>query len=769
MGPVKDSMESKRDFQEQPEIAATGIDDLLCSSQGSARQAASPSLVTLRVESAGATETKWSVFVIGLFSFLSYAALIVIVIIKSVYKDTLHIFRTISLEEANVTVGAVCLAFLGARFCVFISRCLCTWRHGQVWKPRRKRMALLAFALGAIQVFNLICWIIPNAVIVARFPSCAFFDRSVVVTGCLRWSCWNSSLLVYLVMGSSLLAWKGPGAGFLPNLLPFGVGGKAAAEQRAGMPTHLIGLDAPWWHQFHKLPLWLCFEAAIIIQAGNKHINNARHSPAPDPNASIPPENCPGWHDGGDQSCNPGAWVFATSVGLIVTSAAYFIFYLICMVRVYFQLNKQRFAAFRAPNILFHLQLRTVFLTFKVLFISTVDKDSDPILQVWLQEVVWTEAGMPAQEEAEPKLVNNSLHCPVSDEDNADWITGEDMDAEVDMTDAVTADDTSASITLDTPYARSIADSSFAEASTSDSLDGGELGDLACLDISGKKQYKRGKRKQTLEELLTAAMGMYNLTDVRTFWDPELDTKCVMGWSEKHVVLAFRGTASFINAWSDLKVWRTVHHSGSKSRSWWHRAPLVHTGFYSAWVSKGLDRQVLTHLKDLYDTGAVQRDAKVSVTGHSLGGALAMLAAHDIAVELQPPHLQVYTIGCPYLGNHQFAADYAAHVPDTWHIMNERDTVTRVGKFLFLFKRPGHRVIFTAMGDMLVRPSPLELKVQLQGGSKMKHHMLKSYRAAMVATLLMQFSHRGGDQASMIKALGLANCKVLADDLARDG
>lgn len=50
---------------------------------------------------------------------------------------------------------------------------------------------------------------------------------------------------------------------------------------------------------------------------------------------------------------------------------------------------------------------------------------------------------------------------------------------------------------------------------------------------------------------------------------------------------------------------------------------------------------------------------------------------------------QVFTFGCPYLGNHEFARDYAACVPDTWHIMNERDTVTRVGKFLFLFKRPG--------------------------------------------------------------------------------
>ena len=43
-------------------------------------------------------------------------------------------------------------------------------------------------------------------------------------------------------------------------------------------------------------------------------------------------------------------------------------------------------------------------------------------------------------------------------------------------------------------------------------------------------------------------------------------------------------------------------------------------------------------------------------------------------------------------GNHAFARAYIKLVPDTWHVINDRDAVPRIGKLLFLFKRPGHRV-----------------------------------------------------------------------------
>ena len=64
------------------------------------------------------------------------------------------------------------------------------------------------------------------------------------------------------------------------------------------------------------------------------------------------------------------------------------------------------------------------------------------------------------------------------------------------------------------------------------------------------------------------------------------------------------------------------------------------------------------------------------LVGHSLGGALAQLAAHDIATAGAKQGLTVsvgcYTFGAPRVGNHAFANEYNKLVPHTWHIINDQ-------------------------------------------------------------------------------------------------
>ena len=62
--------------------------------------------------------------------------------------------------------------------------------------------------------------------------------------------------------------------------------------------------------------------------------------------------------------------------------------------------------------------------------------------------------------------------------------------------------------------------------------------------------------------------------------------------------------------------------------------------------------------------------------GHSLGGALATLAAHSFAtraLELgAQPAVTCYTFGSPRAGNPAFAREYTQLVPDTWHVINDQ-------------------------------------------------------------------------------------------------
>lgn len=51
--------------------------------------------------------------------------------------------------------------------------------------------------------------------------------------------------------------------------------------------------------------------------------------------------------------------------------------------------------------------------------------------------------------------------------------------------------------------------------------------------------------------------------------------------------------------------------------------------------------------------------------------------------------MQVVTYGAPYPGNAAFCRAYETLIPDTWHVVHDRDPVPRSGKFFCMFKRPG--------------------------------------------------------------------------------
>jgi triacylglycerol lipase len=99
---------------------------------------------------------------------------------------------------------------------------------------------------------------------------------------------------------------------------------------------------------------------------------------------------------------------------------------------------------------------------------------------------------------------------------------------------------------------------------------------------------------------------------------------------------------------------------------------MVHAGFYDA-LSK-VWQVVDESLRRLDPLG----NKAIFLTGHSLGAALATLAAarwHDIGRHVNA----IYTFGQPRTGDHAFARNFNfAFMPTTYRVVNQNDLVTRI-------------------------------------------------------------------------------------------
>lgn len=80
----------------------------------------------------------------------------------------------------------------------------------------------------------------------------------------------------------------------------------------------------------------------------------------------------------------------------------------------------------------------------------------------------------------------------------------------------------------------------------------------------------------------------------------------------------------------------------------------------------------LTALSELGDV------SQLYITGHSLGGALAVLNALDIALNREGGAPVVYTFAGPRTGDHAFAESYDERVLNSWRVVNSHDEVPKL-------------------------------------------------------------------------------------------
>ncbi|ORE11977.1 lipase [Rhizopus microsporus var. microsporus] len=149
--------------------------------------------------------------------------------------------------------------------------------------------------------------------------------------------------------------------------------------------------------------------------------------------------------------------------------------------------------------------------------------------------------------------------------------------------------------------------------------------------------------------------------------------------AQKTIYVTFRGTNSFRSAITDM-VFTFTDYTPVKGAK-------VHAGFLSSY------KQVVSdYFPVVQDQLTAYPGYKVIVTGHSLGGAQALLAGMDLyqrEKRLSPKNLSIYTIGCPRVGNNAFAY-YVDSTGIPFHrTVHKRDIVPHVPPQAFGYLHPG--------------------------------------------------------------------------------
>lgn len=162
----------------------------------------------------------------------------------------------------------------------------------------------------------------------------------------------------------------------------------------------------------------------------------------------------------------------------------------------------------------------------------------------------------------------------------------------------------------------------------------------------------------------------------------EKDTQCFVAADNRKIILAFRGTEP------------------KKIRDWMSDARIVQVSGPFGKVHKGFDRALRAVWSQVQDTIASYRDRAQSlwITGHSLGGALALLAMAYLRDEDRPVY-GLYTFGQPRVGNREFERTFNQDCRGIcFRFVNNNDVVTRVPLRAMNYSHVGQCLYFDSRG-----------------------------------------------------------------------
>ncbi|KAL8500433.1 hypothetical protein ACS0TY_020143 [Phlomoides rotata] len=153
----------------------------------------------------------------------------------------------------------------------------------------------------------------------------------------------------------------------------------------------------------------------------------------------------------------------------------------------------------------------------------------------------------------------------------------------------------------------------------------------------------------------------------------------------RDVVIAYRGTATCMEWLENLRVTLTNLPSDDVASDDYES--MVQSGFLSMYTSStGTRNSLQDTIRDEIEK-ILQKYAdeplSITVTGHSLGAALATLTAHDIATTFKhAPLVTVVSFGGPRVGNKNFRSQLEKSGTKVLRIVNSDDPITKVPGFV---------------------------------------------------------------------------------------
>ncbi|KAI3756798.1 hypothetical protein L1987_56621 [Smallanthus sonchifolius] len=162
------------------------------------------------------------------------------------------------------------------------------------------------------------------------------------------------------------------------------------------------------------------------------------------------------------------------------------------------------------------------------------------------------------------------------------------------------------------------------------------------------------------------------------------DNKEISRLGRRDIVIALRGTATCLEWLENLRA--TLTHCKGVNPSVPSDEPMVETGVLSLYTSGTVMCPSLQHLlrEEVLRLLRMYRDEPLSltITGHSLGASLAILAAYDIKTTIKhSPHLSVISFGGPRVGNRSFRHHLEQQGTKILRIVNSDDLITKVPGF----------------------------------------------------------------------------------------